>query len=103
MLLLLLAIPALMLWAVPYRRWGLRLPFDHQLHPSRRWLSILLATFDCAPALLLATTIVHLDARPLGPNASRATRATRRACNHSAIPTITSTANAMMMCELCII
>ena len=60
MLLLLLAIPALMLWAVPYRRWGLRLPFDHQLHPSRRWLSILLATFDCAPALLLAATIVIL-------------------------------------------
>ncbi len=60
MLLLLLAIPALMLWAVPYRTWGLLLPFDHQLHPSRRWLSLLLSAFDCLPALLLAAAIVIL-------------------------------------------
>lgn len=59
-LLLLLAIPALLLWAVPYRGWGLILPFDHQSHRGRRWLSILLGMFECASALLLAGAIVIL-------------------------------------------
>ncbi len=60
MLLLLLAIPALMLWAVPYRSWGLLLPFDHQSHHRRRWLSVVLGAFDCAPALLFAVAIIIL-------------------------------------------
>lgn len=58
--LLFLAIPALILWAVPNRGWGLALPFDHVRHASRRWLSWLLGGMDCVPALLLAAAIVVL-------------------------------------------
>ncbi len=60
MVLLLLAIPVLLLVAIPYRGWGLVLPFDHQTHRSRRWLSVLLGAFECAPAFLLAGAIVIL-------------------------------------------
>ncbi len=58
--LLLLAIPALMLVSIPTRGAGLILPFDHQHHPRRRWLSWTLNAFECAPALLLAATILIL-------------------------------------------
>lgn len=58
--LLLLAIPALMLWAIPFRGWGLVLPFDHQEHPRRRWVTWLLGGLECAPALLLACAILLL-------------------------------------------
>jgi len=60
MVLLLLAIPALMLVAVPSRGWGLLLPFDHQQHRSRRLLSVALGAFDAMPALLLAAAILLL-------------------------------------------
>ncbi|MGE3109971.1 MAG: VWA domain-containing protein [Phycisphaerales bacterium] len=60
MLLLLLAIPVLLLWAVPMRGWGLVLPFDHQTHRRRRWLKWLLGAFDCVPPLLLAGAILIL-------------------------------------------
>ncbi|MSR29800.1 MAG: VWA domain-containing protein [Phycisphaerales bacterium] len=59
-MLLLLAAPALMLSGIPYRGWGLVLPFDHQAHARTRWLSGLLGAFECAPALLLAAAIVIL-------------------------------------------
>lgn len=60
LLLLLLAIPVLLLWAVPLRGWGLVLPFDHQEHRRRAWLKWLLGAFDCVPPLLLAAGIVIL-------------------------------------------
>ena len=77
MLLLLLSIPALMLWAVPYRGWGLLLPFDHQQHQGRRWLSILIVAFDCVPALLLAAAIVILA----GPQTMQQPKNTRKLTN----------------------
>ncbi|MFO0826810.1 MAG: vWA domain-containing protein [Phycisphaerales bacterium] len=58
--LLLLAIPALLLWSVPYRGWGLVMPFDREAHDRRRLLTWILGAFDCLPALLLAATIFLL-------------------------------------------
>ena len=58
--LLLLAIPALLLWAIPNRGWGLLLPFDHGQHRSRRRVAVLLGFFEAAPAMLLAGAIMIL-------------------------------------------
>lgn len=60
--LLLLAIPALLLWAIPFRGAGIVLPLDHQLarQPRRRWLRWLLGSAECLPALLLAACIILL-------------------------------------------
>ncbi len=68
--LLLLAVPALLLWAIPFRGAGIVAPFDHRLgsqapngsgprarHRALRWL---LGAAECVPALLLATAIVLL-------------------------------------------
>src|SRR5262245_55559391 len=60
LLLLLLAIPALLLWAIPYRGWGIVVPFDGRAHRRRRWLSWLLGAFECTSALLLAAAILVL-------------------------------------------
>jgi Ca-activated chloride channel family protein len=60
LVLLLLAVPALMLVAVPSRGWGLLLPFDHQRHRRRRLLGAALGVFDALPALLLAAVILLL-------------------------------------------
>ena len=60
LMLILLAIPALLLWAVPYREIGLVLPFDHQSHRRHRLLASLLGAIDCVPALLLAAAIFIL-------------------------------------------
>ncbi len=60
MALLLLAIPALLLWAIPSRTAGLVLPFDHHAHPTRRALFFVLSACECAPALLLATALIIL-------------------------------------------
>ncbi|MDZ4830629.1 MAG: VWA domain-containing protein [Phycisphaerae bacterium] len=57
LVLLLLTIPALLLASVPYRGVGLVLPFDHQPHPRRRFMTLVLGALDCAPALLLASAI----------------------------------------------
>lgn len=75
--LLLLAIPALMLVAVPNRGWGLVLPFDHQKHPRRRLLAIGLGFFECVPALLLAAAILILA----GPQSLQVPRNTRELTN----------------------
>lgn len=58
--LLLLAIPALMLWMVPYRPVGMVMPMDHQEHRRNRILAITLGFFDCMPALLLACAVLLL-------------------------------------------
>jgi Ca-activated chloride channel family protein len=58
--LLFLAIPVILLWTVFSRGWGLVLPFDFQAHRDRRFLRWLLAGFDLAPLLLLATAIIIL-------------------------------------------
>lgn len=55
--LLLLAVPAILLWLVPTRGWGLALPFDHGAHKPRRMLKGLLTAMECVPALLLAAAI----------------------------------------------
>ena len=87
--LLLLAVPALLLWSVPYRGAGLVLPFDHQSHRRRRGLHWLLTGFDCAPAVLLAPAIVMLAVLPLtAPSVkpstystlTRAARSSKREC-----------------------
>jgi Ca-activated chloride channel family protein len=64
--LLLLAIPALLLWALPFRGAGIVAPFDHRLPTSprerrrARWLGWLLGAAECVPALLLAAAILIL-------------------------------------------
>ncbi len=60
MVLLFLAVPALMLWAIPNRAAGLVLPFDHQVHRSPRLLALLLGATDCAAPLMLAAAILIL-------------------------------------------
>ncbi len=62
MVLLLLAIPALLLWAIPARGAGIVVPFDHHLHRQkrRRWLTWLLGAFECVPPLMLAACIILL-------------------------------------------
>lgn len=65
MVLLLLAIPALLLWAIPARGAGIVVPFDHHFgiqagRSRRRWLTWLLGAFECVPPLLLAACIVIL-------------------------------------------
>lgn len=60
LVLLLLAVPALLLWAVPQRGPGVAMPFDHQPHRRRRGMSLLLGAFECVPALLLAAMIAIL-------------------------------------------
>ena len=60
-LLLLLAVPAILLtWAWQRRGWGIAMPFDHQSHPSRRWLRWLLSGFESLPAIVLAGMILIL-------------------------------------------
>ncbi|MCA9284833.1 MAG: VWA domain-containing protein [Phycisphaerales bacterium] len=75
--LLLLAVPALMLWAIPNRGWGLVLPFDHRPHARRRWIAWLLGAFECAPALLLAGAILILA----GPQTMQTPRNARELTN----------------------
>lgn len=58
--LLLLAVPVLLFWTVLGRAPGMVLPFDHQPHVRRRWLSWLLGALETAPLLLLAAAIVML-------------------------------------------
>ena len=77
MLLLLLALPALMLASIPYRRAGIRLPFDNQQHPLRRTLSALLIAFDCVPPLLLAVAVIILA----GPQALQQPKDARELTN----------------------
>lgn len=77
LVLLLLAIPALLLWAIPFRSWGIVMPFDHQAHARRRWVSWVLGIFECAPALLLAGVILLLA----GPQTLRVPRDARELTN----------------------
>lgn len=61
-LLILLAVPAILLtWAWQRRGWGILLPFDHQEHKQRRWLTWLLSFFESLPALVLACLILILS------------------------------------------
>lgn len=60
LVLLLLAIPALMLWMIPFRPAGIALPVDHQHHPKRRFLAVTLGVFECVPALLVASAVLLL-------------------------------------------
>ncbi len=60
MVLLFLALPALMLWAIPNRSAGLVLPFDHHSHRSPRLLALLLGAVECAGPLLLAAAVIIL-------------------------------------------
>lgn len=75
--LLLLAIPALLLWAIPARRAGVVLPFDHQPHAKRRWATWLLGAFECVPPLLLAGALFLLA----GPQMLRTPREARELTN----------------------
>lgn len=77
MLLLLLAIPALLLWSLPGRGAGVVLPFDHHRHARRRWIAWLLGAFECVPALLLATVILILA----GPQILQTPKAARSLTN----------------------
>lgn len=77
MVLLLLAIPALLLWAIPARRAGVVVPFDHHPHRRRRWLGGLLTSFECIPPLLLAVVIVMLA----GPQTMQQPKAARTLTN----------------------
>ncbi|MCA9223833.1 MAG: hypothetical protein KDA71_26155, partial [Planctomycetales bacterium] len=62
--LLLLVLPlTLGFWSVRRRGVGLRMPFDHETHASRRWLAMVLRGAELLPALLLAVAVV-LIARP---------------------------------------
>jgi Ca-activated chloride channel homolog len=75
--LLLLAIPALLLWAVPARGAGIVVPFDHHRHRRRRWIAWLLGAFECVPALLLAAVILLLA----GPQTLQQPKAARTLTN----------------------
>lgn len=60
-LLMLLAVPVvLIVWAWQRRGWGIALPFDHQKHAPRRWLSWLLSVFDTLPAIVLLGVVFIL-------------------------------------------
>lgn len=76
-LLLLLAIPALLLWAIPGRRAGIVVPFDHHPHVRRRWLGWVLGAFECVPPLLLASIILLLA----GPQMLQTPKASRSLTN----------------------
>jgi Ca-activated chloride channel family protein len=58
--LLFLAVPVVLFWAVLGRGAGLVLPFDHQTHQKRTWLRWVLGVFETAPLLLLAVALVVL-------------------------------------------
>ncbi|MBL9121515.1 MAG: VWA domain-containing protein [Phycisphaerae bacterium] len=77
MVLLLLAIPALLLWAIPARGAGIVVPFDHHQHPRRRPLAWLLGACECAPPLLLAAIIFLLA----GPQTLQQPKAARSLTN----------------------
>lgn len=63
-LLLLLVLPlALGLWSVRRSGSGLTMPFDHQTHASRPWLSAVLRGVELLPAVILAVAVT-LIARP---------------------------------------
>ena len=62
--LLLLVFPlALGFWSVRRQGGGLKMPFDHHKHPSRRALAIVLRGVELLPAVLLAMAVL-LIARP---------------------------------------
>ncbi|HMN97055.1 MAG TPA: vWA domain-containing protein [Phycisphaerales bacterium] len=75
--LLFLAVPALLLWAIPARRAAVAMPFDHQAHARRRTAAILLGAFECVPPLLLAGAILLLA----GPQMLRTPRDARELTN----------------------
>lgn len=58
--LLLLAVPVLLVWAILGRRASVVLPFDHQPHAKRSWIGWTLGAFEFVPLLLLAAAIICL-------------------------------------------
>lgn len=84
LVLLLLAIPALMLWAIPMRGPGVVLPFDGHVTAPKGWrrlrarmLAGLLGLFECVPPLLLAAAIAILA----GPQRLQAPKDARELTN----------------------
>jgi Ca-activated chloride channel family protein len=79
--LLFLAIPALLLWALFLRPAGVTIPIDHHSRVERPWrrrlLSAYLLVADALPALILASAIVLLA----GPQVLRQPKATRELTN----------------------
>lgn len=79
--LLLLAVPALLLWAIPYRGAGLTVPIDNRAAPGRPWrrraLAAYLVAFESLPALVLACAVLMLA----GPQVLRQPKATRELTN----------------------
>lgn len=78
--LLLLAVPVLLVWAVIGRGSGMVLPFDHRQHGGGwggGWLRWTLGAFEMAPILLLAAAIVCLA----GPQMLKQPRAERSLTN----------------------
>jgi Ca-activated chloride channel family protein len=63
LVLLLLVVPALLLWAIPNRPPAIAVPFDRPRgaqQRSGRWIAVLVGVFDAWPALLLAGVILLL-------------------------------------------
>ncbi len=84
LILLLLTVPALMLWAIPMRAAGVVLPFDHHVAAPTGWrrlrarlLGGLLTLFECVPPLLLAAAIAILA----GPQRLQAPKDARELTN----------------------
>lgn len=75
--LLLLAIPVLLFWAVLGRGPGIVMPFDHQSHGRGRWLRWVLGAFEVVPLMLLAGAILMLA----GPQMLKQPRAERLLTN----------------------
>lgn len=60
--LLLLVVPVTLgFWSVRRRGSSLKMPFDHQAHSSRPWLSALLRGVELLPAVLLAVAVVIIS------------------------------------------
>ena len=73
-ILLLLMLPILLsMWHLQRRSWGIALPFDHQTHPKRPFMSELLRFWELIPAMLLAVIITILA----GPQVQRVPREER--------------------------
>ncbi len=73
-ILMLLVIPILLgAWLFQRRAWGIALPFDHQEHPQRMFLSGLLRLWELIPAMLLSVIILIVA----GPQLQRVPREER--------------------------